>query len=175
MNNKQVPLGNEAASDPTSDAAGASPVGSSTSAAAGGAVVGAVAGTVVAGPIGTVVGAALGAIAASLGGLSDAEPIDPTQEEAYWRENFAAQPYVEKGSSFDDYGPAYAYGVSAYIQNPGRSYDDCETDMARGWSTARGISNLAWDRARNAARDAWDRVSDAAGAPPPAQLDRDSE
>ena len=163
MGNTQVPLDNEAGRDQTSDAAGTSLVGSSTSDAAGGAVVGAVAGTVVAGPIGTVVGAALGAIAAGLGGLSDAEPINPTQEQAYWRENFAAQPYVENGSNFDDYGPAYAYGVNAYTQNPGRSFDDCETDLARGWSTERGISNLAWDHARNATRDAWDRISDAAG------------
>ena len=175
MNNSTMPLDKEAGRNPTSGPAGASAVGSSTSDAAGGAVVGAVAGTVVAGPIGTVVGAALGAIAASLGGLGEAEAIDPTHEEAYWRENFSTQAYVEAGSSFDDYGPAYAYGVSAYVLNPERSFDDSETDLARGWNTARGISNLGWDRARIAARDAWDRVSDAAGAPPPAPSDRDSQ
>ena len=144
---------------PLDEAAGAHSLESGISDAAGAAAVGAVAGTVLAGPVGTVVGAALGAIAAGLGGLKAAESIDPTQEESYWRENFAERSYVENGSSFDDYGPAYGYGVNAYTQYPGRSFDEIEADLSQDWNTSRGVSNLTWDRARNATRDAWDRVN----------------
>ena len=161
MNNTTLPLEHDAHPDPIVDTADAPAVASGTSNAAGGAAAGAVAGTVVAGPVGTVVGAALGAIAGSLTGLSDAEPINPPLEQAYWRTHFANRPYVENGSSFDDYGPAFAYGVSAYAQYAGRSFDAIETDLSHGWNTARGVSVLDWDHARIATRDAWNRVSDA--------------
>ena len=42
-----------------------------------------------------------------------AETIDPTHEEAYWRTNFSDRPYVGAQATFDDYGPAYRYGVDA--------------------------------------------------------------
>lgn len=152
MNNTTLPLD-------TTDAPAAD---GGTGNAAGGAAAGAVAGTVVAGPVGTVIGAALGAIAGSLTGLSDAEPINPSLELDYWRTHFANRPYVENGSSFDDYGPAFGYGVSAYAQYAGHSFDAIETELSQGWNTARGVSALDWGRARNATRDAWNRVSDAA-------------
>lgn len=163
MNNPTLPLAHDADSDPIVDATDAPAAASGTSNAAGGAAAGAVAGTVVAGPVGTVIGAALGAIAGSLTGLSDDEPINPPLEEAYWRTHFVNRPYVEDGSSFDDYGPAFGYGVSAYTQYAGRSFDAIETDLSDGWNIARGASGLDWDHARNATRDAWNRVNDAAG------------
>ena len=96
--------------DPISGAPGAHPVGTGLGAALGGAAAGAATGTV-AGPAGTVIGAAVGAIIGGLAGKGVAEAIDPTVEAAYWRDNFANRPYVENGSSYDDYGPAYGYGV----------------------------------------------------------------
>ena len=86
--------------DPISGAPGAHPVGTGVGAAAGGVAAGALAGTV-AGPVGTVVGAAIGAVAGGLAGKGIAEAIDPTAEEAYWRENFSGRPYV-KGESDRD-------------------------------------------------------------------------
>ena len=74
--------------DPLSGAPGAHPVGTGVGAAAGGVVAGALAGTV-AGPVGTLVGAAVGAVAGGLAGKGIAEMIDPTAEEAYWRENYS--------------------------------------------------------------------------------------
>ena len=146
--------------DPISGAPGAHPVGTGIGAALGGAAAGAVTGTA-AGPIGTLVGAALGAIVGGLAGKSVAETIDPTSEDAYWRDNFALRPYAS-GASFDDYGPAYGYGVAAFTRYPGRSFDDLDLDLSRDWTPARGRSNLEWARARDAARDAWMRVG---GAP----------
>jgi hypothetical protein len=143
--------------DPITDEPGSHPVGTGVGAVLGGAAAGAATGTV-AGPVGTVIGAAAGAIAGGLAGKGVAEAIDPTREDAYWRENYAQRSYVSAGSSYDDYGPAYRYGVSAYSRHPGRSFDQAETDLSRGWKSERGNSSLDWSRAKDPARDAWNRL-----------------
>jgi len=143
--------------DPITGAPGAHPIGTGIGAALGGAAAGAATGTV-AGPVGTVVGAAVGAIVGGLAGKGVAESIDPTVEAAYWRDNFKSRPYAANATSFDDYGPAYGYGVSSYTKYPDRSFDDVEADLARDWDSARGESKLQWAQARNATRDAWERV-----------------
>lgn len=143
--------------DPITGAPGAHPIGTGVGAAAGGVAAGAAAGSVV-GPVGTVIGAAVGAIIGGLAGKGVAEAIDPTTEAAYWRDNFKDRPYVENATSFDDYGPAYDYGVRSYSRYSGRSFDDVETDLSRDWDGARGTSNLQWTQARNATRDAWERI-----------------
>lgn len=144
--------------DPLTGAPGAHPVGTGLGAVIGGAAAGAAAGTVV-GPVGTVVGAAVGAVVGGLAGKGVAEAIDPTREQAYWRENFSGRDYVEQGSSFDDYGPAYGLGVNARGRNPGRSFDDVESELSGRWDASRGVSSLSWERAKHAARDAWNRIS----------------
>ncbi len=158
MNNSPETRDDDANRDPITGEAGAHPVGTGLGAALGGAAAGAVAGTVV-GPVGTFVGAALGAVVGGLAGKSFAEVMDPTLEDAYWRDSYRERPYVEQGSSFDDYGPAYSMGGEAFGLYPGRSFDDIEPEMSRRWATARGASTLRWDRARHAARDAWNRAS----------------
>jgi hypothetical protein len=145
-------------SDPISGEPGAHPVGTGIGAAAGGMAAGAAAGTVV-GPVGTIVGAAIGAIVGGLAGKSVAEVIDPTIEEAYWRDNYTDKPYVSEGATFDDYGPAYGYGVKSYGMYAGRSFDDVEPQLSNGWDSARNASTLDWGRASLASRDAWDRLS----------------
>jgi len=148
--------------DPITGEPGAHPVGTGLGAALGGAAAGAATGTV-AGPLGTIVGAALGAIVGGLAGKSVAETLDPSLEDAYWRENYASRPYVAAGSSFDDYGPAFGYGLLAYERYRGRNFDDLESDLARDWAGARGRSNLDWALARHATQDAWNRVSRSTG------------
>lgn len=143
--------------DPLTGTPGAHPIGTGVGAALGGAAAGAVAGTVV-GPVGTLVGAAVGAVVGGLAGKGVAEVIDPTTEATYWRDNFNTRHYVASGSSFDDYGPAYGYGVSSYSRHQGRSFDEVENDLARDWNDMRGKSTLQWEHAKNATRDAWDRL-----------------
>jgi len=109
--------------DPITGTPGAHPIGTGLGAAAGGMAAGAAVGTF-AGPIGTVAGAAVGAVAGALAGKGIAEKIDPTIEEAYWRENYVNRTYVTSGSTFDDYGPAYVYGVDNYSKHPGQKFDD---------------------------------------------------
>ena len=143
--------------DPITDEPGAHPVGTGVGAALGGAAAGAAVGTV-AGPVGTVIGAAAGAIVGGLAGKGVAETMDPTVEYVYWRDNYASRPYVAHGANFDDYGPAYVFGIHSSAKFGDRSFDDIEPDMARDWDTVRGTSNLSWDHARDASRDAWDRA-----------------
>ena len=158
--------------DPITGTPGAHPVGTGIGALLGGAAAGAATGTV-AGPVGTVIGAAIGAIAGGLVGKGVAESIDPTREDAYWRDNYTDRPYVEAGAPYDDFGPAYGYGVDAYTRNAGRNFDDVEPQLERGWDSARGTSKLDWDRAKNASRDAWQRVSDTVERAVPGDSDRD--
>ncbi len=67
---------------------------------------------------------------------------------------------MDRAFAYDEYSPAYGYGVDAYRRYPGRSFDDLEPDLSRGWTNARGPSSLDWDKAKGATRDAWQRVSD---------------
>ncbi len=174
MNARDTTLENNANRDPITDEPGSHPVGTGIGALLGGAAAGAATGTM-AGPVGTVIGAAVGALVGGYAGKSVAEAIDPTREDAYWRENFTERPYVQQGSSYDDYGPAYGYGVDAYTNHPGRSFDDLEPDLSKNWGTTRGDSDLSWDGAKLASRDAWNRVSDAVERATPGDSDRDGK
>lgn len=144
--------------DPITGAPGSHPVGTGIGAVVGGAAAGAATGTV-AGPIGTAIGAAVGAIAGGLAGKRVAEAIDPTAEQAWWRDNYTSRDYVA-GGSFDDYGPAYGYGVDAWSRNPQRPFEEVEGELSKNWEQARENSSLEWERARPAARDAWRRLNE---------------
>ena len=145
--------------DPITGEPGAHPVGTGVGAALVGAAAAAATGTV-AGPVGTVVGAAIGAVLGGLAGKGVAESIDPTAEDAYWRDNYRTRPYVASDARYEDYGPAYTYGLSAYERNPGKQFDDVEPELSRGWDSARGQSGLVWEQARSASRDAFGRLHD---------------
>lgn len=155
-------------------APGSHPIGTGVGAALGGAAAGAAAGTVV-GPVGTVVGAAVGAIVGGLAGKGVAEAIDPSAEDAYWRDNYKNRTYAGPTGRYDDFGPAYGYGVSAFSAYPGRSFDDVESDLSRDWDSSRGTSKLDWEQARHATRDAWTRLSDSTERAIPGDSDRDGK
>jgi len=151
--------GQQANRDPITGTPGSHPIGTGVGAAVGGALAGAATGTV-AGPVGTVVGAAVGAVLGGLAGKGVAEKIDPTREDAYWRENYSQRDYVGEGASYDDYGPAYRHAVESYGRLSDRSFDAAEPELSQDWTRARGQSSLGWDEARHAAHDAWQRLSE---------------
>jgi len=159
---------------PTPGPLGAHPVGTGLGAAAGGAAAGALAGTV-AGPVGTVIGAVAGAVAGGVAGNKIAEAIDPTAEEAYWRENYSSRPYVTRGANFNEYRPAYRYGVDAFTRHEGRSFEQVEPELMRDWDRVKGISSLTWENAKHATRDAWQHVSDFAERATPGDSDHDGK
>jgi hypothetical protein len=166
--------------DPITGAEGSHPLGTAGGAFAGGAagtvagaaVAGAAAGTA-AGPVGTVIGAAVGAVAGGLAGKAIAERLNPTVEDAYWRDNYRSRSYVTPDSTWDDYSPAYRYGYERYPSYQGRRFDEVESEFASDWDRARGSSRLTWDKAKYATRDAFERAGNTIERAIPGDSDHD--
>jgi hypothetical protein len=134
------------------------PVAAVVGAVVAGGATGAVVGTA-AGPVGTAIGAVVGAVAGGLGGDAIASSVSEASDDAHWRENYKSRPYVTDDGSYDDYGPAYAFGEHARRRHPSASFNDVESDLAGGWGEARRNSKLEWEHAKHAVRDAWDRTA----------------
>ena len=150
--------------DPITKSPGAHPVGAGVGAAVGGAagIGGAVAaGAAIgsaAGPLGIAAGAAIGGIAGGLVGKGVAEGINPTVEDQYWRQAYATRPYINPGTDYDEYAPAYQYGWESRRRYLTERFDEVESTLGRDWDQNRGKSKLKWDQARNAVRDAYERA-----------------
>ncbi len=164
--------------DPLTGEPGSHPVGTGLGAASAGAA-GAAIGSL-AGPIGTAVGAVIGAVAGGYAGKGVAEAIDPTAEEAYWREHHREQPYAEDAAAYDDYLAAYRAGYTGYRR--GETFEQREADLRlqyengpqdreAGKVTVGNVptqvspagspsaeEKLRWEQARKAARAAYNRV-----------------
>jgi hypothetical protein len=149
--------GKDANLDPLTKKPGAHPVGTGVG-AAGGAVAGAALGAI-AGPIGAAVGLVTGAVAGGLAGKGVAEKIDPTAEDAYWKDNYAKQSYVERNAPYTNYQPAYRTGYEGRSRYPGKKFEEVEADLRRNFERSKGSTTLSWDQAKNATRDAWNRVN----------------
>jgi hypothetical protein len=163
--------GSDSNRDPLSGAPGSHPVGTGVGAAGGGTagtVAGAAIGTAIAPGPGTVVGGVIGAVAGAVAGgdvgKNIAESIDPTREDAYWRQNYSTRPYYSAGTSYDEYAPAYRYGWESRSRYSGRRFDDAESDLRSGWERFKGKSQLTWEKAKAATRDAWERVDSGTGS-----------
>lgn len=150
--------------DPLTNAPGAHPVGTGVGAAVGGIAAGAAAGTVV-GPIGTVVGAAVGAVAGGLFGKGVAEGLDPTVEDAYWRENYHTRPYAERDARYERYQPAYRHGWEGRSRLGAQSWADSEDQLRSEWEAHPDSLGLDWESAKGAVRDAYDREPLEPGSP----------
>lgn len=145
--------------DPITGEPGAHPLGVAGG-GAGGAAAGAAIGAAVGGPVGALVGGAIGAVGGGLAGKGAAESVNPTVEGTYWRENYAAKPYIRKGADFDEYEPAYRYGweTASRPEYAHRSFEDVEPELERNWTTYRGPRHTEWRDARSATRDAFERI-----------------
>ena len=157
--------------DPITGTPGSHPIGTGVGALGAGAA-GAAIGTVVPGVgnvVGAVVGTVVGAVAGGLAGKGIAESINPTEEDAYWRNEHKNRPYYESGRTYDEYAPAYQYGWESRSKYEGRKFDEVESDLGRNWDRAKGKSSLGWEKAKHATRDAWHRVERAI----PGDADRD--
>jgi hypothetical protein len=165
LNKKGEPDANR---DPITKEPGAHPLGTAAG-SSGGAAAGAVIGAAVGGPVGALIGGAAGAIAGGAAGHTAGEKVNPTVEDSYWRENYTTRPYVQRGTDYTEYQPAYRYGWESRSRFADRKFDEVETDLERGWESAKGRSALTWDRAKEATRDAWHRVEERI----PGDADRD--
>ena len=145
--------------DPITGQPGAHPVGTGAGAAGAGAA-GLAIGGLVGGPVGAVIGAVIGAVGGGLAGSQVAEAVDPTVEDEYWRNNHAAQPYVEKGRQYEDYQPAYRTGYESYARHAEskKTYEEVEPELKSEYEKNYGKTGLAWEQAKPATRDAWNRA-----------------
>ncbi|MCC6512115.1 MAG: hypothetical protein IT423_23665 [Pirellulaceae bacterium] len=137
---------------------GSHPVGSGLGAAAGGAIAGIGLGAA-AGPIGAAVGAVVGAVAGGLAGKSVAEAVDPTVEDAYWRDEYPRRDYYQPGVDYETIRPAYQYGWQSKALYGDRSWEEAEADMRREWEFRR-VDRMhgSWEDAQRPIRDAWERA-----------------
>jgi len=120
---------------------------------------GAAAGTAGAGPVGGAIGAAVGAVVGGLAGKGVAEQVNPTEEDAYWRERYMSEPYYDRAYNYDDYRGAYRTGYEGYARQgrSGKRYEEIEPELRRDYERNYGTSRLGWDKARHAVRAAWHR------------------
>jgi uncharacterized protein (TIGR02271 family) len=125
-----------------------------------GGVAGAAAGAAVgslAGPVGTAIGAIAGAVGGWWSGRAAADAasnIDETDDDFY-RQRFAET----GGRNYDDARPAFQLGHVAG-HNPeyeGRSFEEIEPDLRRGWTGDVSASSDSWENVRDYARDAFER------------------
>lgn len=127
---------------------------------AGGAAVavgatGAAIGAVVAGPPGLVVGAVAGGALGAVLGNRAAEAADPRDDLGHFEQIYREMPYYADGMDWEDYAPAYRYGIETYRVHGGQPFSEVEPTLQQGWARARDASRLEWVHARGAIEHAW--------------------
>ncbi len=120
-----------------------------------------------AGPIGTVIGAVAGAVGGWWAGREVAESAAGYSGDAdtHHRSRFELGQDTTRGdfASYDHARPLYQLGYVA-AQNPdyhGRSFNDVEPDLKRGWSPDMENQYGSWDNARGAVNSAYDSAREA--------------
>lgn len=131
--------------------------GGAVAAGAAGAAVGAVVG----GPIGLVVGAVAGGAAGAVLGDKAAHAADDREGLGHFEQIHAGMPYFVDGMAWDDYAPAYRYGLDTWRRDGAQSFDAAESTLAAGWDAVRGPSRLTWAQARHAVEHAWRELAQA--------------
>jgi hypothetical protein len=136
----------------TPNPAGSIAAGALTGAAALGAV-----GAILS-PITLAIGAVGGAVAGALAGRGIAETKGPVDEEQYWREQHAKQPFAA-GTRYDDFIEAYRVGYQEYSRRtPPGSFEEREEELRSRYEAIRRPENPPWEIARDAAKAAWTRL-----------------
>lgn len=136
-------------------------VGTGAAALTGGAAGGAI-GMLVAGPVGLAVGAAAGGALGAVVGERAAHRSEPDETLGRFEQVFHTMPYYVSGMAWDDYAPAYRYGIATYHRSGGRAFLAAEPALEQGWDAARGASRLLWSEAREAVAHAWRWLDEAA-------------
>jgi hypothetical protein len=140
MKQKQMKSPSDANRDPITGSPGAHPIGVGVGSAGG-----------------ATIGAAIGGVAGGLTGKGVAEGVNPTVEDAYWRENYAQRPYVKAGSSYDEYQAAYRFGWEGHGRYGELNWEQAEPRMRDDWQHM-GETGVNWAKASPAAKDAWERL-----------------
>ena len=96
-------------------------------------------------------------------GKAAAEAIDPTVEEAYWKEHYATEPYYKPGRSYKDYAAAYRAGYEGRTRHLARRFVDVERDLETDYNKHRVedgplCEENRREESRAPALAAWNRV-----------------
>jgi hypothetical protein len=83
--------------------------------------------------------------------------INPTAEEAYWRDAYRSEPYYRSEFTYEDYSPAYRVGYTGPVRRNGE-FETLEGELKNDFDRVRGRSRLRWEEAREATRAAWRRA-----------------
>lgn len=129
-------------------------LGAGSAAVAGGAA-GAMIGAVVAGPAGLAVGAVAGGALGAVLGNRAAEASDRREDLGHFQQIYREMPYFIDSMTWDDYAPAYRYGLATFRTLGAQPFADAATELEQGWGRARDISRLTWLQARPAVEHAW--------------------
>jgi hypothetical protein len=97
------------------------------------------------------VGAVVGAVVGGLAGKGAAEAVNPTDEDAYWRDAYGREPYYSDAYTYDDYAPAYRHGYQSVIEGRG-DWNEARGHLQTRWDTDRESSRLSWKDAEPAAK-----------------------
>ena len=134
-------------------------LGAGAAAVAGGAA-GAALGAVVAGPPGLAIGAVAGGALGAVIGDRAAEAADKRDDLGHFQQIHREMPYFIDGMAWDDYAPAYRYGLETYRIHGARVFAEAEAELEQGWGRARDASRLTWLQARSAVEHAWRSLDD---------------
>jgi len=85
--------------------------------------------------------------------------VKPDEEDAYWREAHARQPYFKQGTDFEPYANAYRVGYLGRVKYDGRRYEEIEDELAADYARFQG-NDINFDDVRPATRAAWDRIDE---------------
>ena len=113
------------------------------------------------GPIGTIIGGIAGAVGGWWAGraVADAAHKFMHDEDTYYRETFEKRTDRLADRSYDDVRPAYQLGHIASM-NPdynGRTFDEVETDLQKGWGNDLRARHGDWSAVRPYAQEAYSR------------------
>ncbi len=87
-----------------------------------------------------------------------ARVVNPTAEDAYWREALQRQAFYRPELSYDDYSPALRVGYTGPVRRGEHDFAQVEPQLCEDWKRVKGRSRLSWPDARPAARAAWNRA-----------------
>lgn len=75
--------------------------------------------------------------------------------ESRFKDGLEHASYYSTGRMWDDYAPAYRFGLDNGHRHAGRRFEEVESELQDGWGEARQASRLGWVEARGAVEDAW--------------------
>lgn len=125
------------------------------SATLGGGVLGAFVGAVIGGTPGLTLGAVAGGAAGAIIGHRLSEAADPRGDLGHFEQVYRTTPYYINGMTWDDYAPAYRYGLDTYATHGGQPLAVAAPILASEWPRAQGVSRLGWEQAQPAVEHAW--------------------